>query len=193
MRDADVRASVLKMLADQHAGDRATRIVEEMGVWSGYARIDVAVINGELTGYEIKSDRDTLGRLPSQATLYGRVFDRVVLVVGKKHVQAAKKVVPRWWGITVAKLGPGGVGLTPQRTPKTNPSIDSYLLAKLLWRQEAIEALAAKNLAAGWRSKSVDDLHQRLASELPVSELASIVRSALKERSAWLGKPICNQ
>lgn len=113
MRDADVRASVIGMLREQHRGDDATRIVEEMGIWSGSARIDVAVINGELTGYELKSDRDTLGRLPAQVKLYGRVFDRVVLVVGRKHATAAQRVVPKWWGITIANLGPAGSILRP--------------------------------------------------------------------------------
>jgi hypothetical protein len=60
MRDRDVRAALLRRLSSDYADDADTRIVEEMGVWSGSVRIDVAVINGELSGYELKSDRDTL-------------------------------------------------------------------------------------------------------------------------------------
>lgn len=193
MRDADVRASVIGMLREQHRGDDATRIVEEMGIWSGSARIDVAVINGELTGYELKSDRDTLGRLPAQVKLYGRVFDRVVLVVGRKHATAAQRVVPKWWGITIANLGPAGVDLAPHRAPKLNPKIDAYLLAKLLWREEALAALTAAGLARGWRTRSVDALHRRLAAELPLSSLSNNVRSALKARAAWLGQPVSDE
>lgn len=186
MRDADVRASVIGMLREQHHGDDTTRIVEEMGIWSGSARVDVAVINGELTGYELKSDRDTLDRLSDQAKLYSRVFDRVVLVVGNKHAPSARKLVPRWWGITIAKLGPYGVDLVPQRVPKPNPTIDPYLLAKLLWREEALSILTATKLAKGWRTRNVDELHQRLACELPLPELSNHVRSALKMRPRWL-------
>jgi hypothetical protein len=68
-----------------------------MGIWSGSVRIDVAVINGELTGYELKSDRDTLERLPLQAELYSRVFDRLILVVGKRHAKKAIEHIPEWW------------------------------------------------------------------------------------------------
>lgn len=193
MRDADVRASVIEMLASRHDGDIDTRIVQEMGIWSGAARIDVAVINGELIGYELKSERDTLDRLPAQAELYGRVFDRVFLVVSKKHVFAARKVIPTWWGITVAELSNGKVALKPRRQAKPNPCIDGYLLAKLLWRDEALRILSAKQLAKGWRTRSVDDLHRRLATELPLADLSSVVRAALKERDAWLRQPLSNQ
>ena len=48
MRDRDVRAAVRQDLDARHGGDTETRIVEEMGIWSGTVRIDIAVINGEL-------------------------------------------------------------------------------------------------------------------------------------------------
>ena len=102
MRDRDVRAAVRQDLDARHGGDTETRIVEEMGIWSGTVRIDIAVINGELWGYELKSERDTLERLPAQAKLYSRVFDRVTLVVGTRHVGAAEDAVPPWWGLTIA-------------------------------------------------------------------------------------------
>lgn len=192
MRDADVRASVIRMLTERHAGDEDTRLVEEMGIWSGTARIDVAVINGELVGYELKSDRDTLDRLASQQELYSRVFDRVVLVVGRKHVEAAREAIPRWWGIMTAKMGPNGVSLLSRRVPKRNPKVDPYLLAKLLWRDEALSILEKLGLAKGWRTRSVDDLHRRLATEVAFETLSGCVRMALKLRGDWLRQPIGN-
>ncbi len=65
------------MLDAQHAGDDHTRIVEEMGVWSRFVRIDIAVINGKLHGFDLMSARDTLDRLPKQAAFYNQVSDRV--------------------------------------------------------------------------------------------------------------------
>jgi hypothetical protein len=64
MRDSDVRGATKAWLSAEYACDQDTRIVEEMGVWSGSVRIDIAIINGHLSGYELKSDRDTLERLP---------------------------------------------------------------------------------------------------------------------------------
>lgn len=88
--DADVRRALRRQLAQDHHPP-ATRIIEELGLDEGSVRIDVAVVNGRLLGYEIKSDRDTLDRLREQACVYCSVFDEVVLVAGKRHRAAAAR------------------------------------------------------------------------------------------------------
>jgi len=190
MRDADVRAAVLRALAEQHQGDDDTRIVEEMGIWSGSVRIDVAVINGRLTGYELKSDRDTLERLPAQAELYSRVFDEVSLVVGASHASKALGIIPAWWGVIVATERSGEVQLEKVRDPQRNPAPDPLLIARLLWRSEALAVLEARGLARGWRSKSAPQLHERLATVLSEAEISDAVRTALKQREGWLGQAV---
>lgn len=192
MHDRDIRDAVHVMLSKQHADDVGTRVVDEMGIWSGTVRIDIAVINGSLTGFELKSDRDTLERLPSQAELYSRIFDQMYLVVGSRHYAKARKLVPAWWGITVAKQGTTGVELVERRSARINPKPDPVLLAKLLWRQEALDVLEAFGLARGWRSKTTDMIHNRLATELPLDQVSNSVREALKKRSGWLGQFISN-
>jgi hypothetical protein len=186
MRDSDVRLAVKDWLQAKHAHDNDTRIVEEMGIWSGSVRIDIAVINGELSGFELKSDRDTLERLPQQADIYSRVFDQVHLVVGARHSQKASAVVPDWWGITVATQNAGKVELSLARSALPNPAPEPYLIAQLLWREEAVSVLEAFGLAKGWRSKRMKLIHERLAIELPLQELKSQVRSLLKTRRDWL-------
>jgi hypothetical protein len=193
MRDADVRAAVRQMLTEQHAGDDDTKIVEEMGIWSGSVRIDVAVINGRLTGYELKSDRDTLDRLPAQAELYSRVFDEVCLVVGARHAGKARRIVPRWWGVMVATVRKGEVRLQLVREGKPNPAPDPLLVARLLWRSEALAILEARGMAKGWRSKSAPQVHAHLASVLSQAELSDAVRAALKARQGWLGESVSDQ
>jgi hypothetical protein len=188
MRDPDVRSAVLARLNEVHANDANTRIVEEMGVWSGSVRVDIAVINGELTGVELKSDRDTLRRLSLQVDLYSRVFDRMELVVGERHMAAALSRVPTWWEITIATMAQGGVALELFRAGQRNSNPDAYLVAQLLWKDEAICLLEKFDLAKGWRSKRVKAIHQRLADELPYATLAESVRLALKRREFWLGK-----
>ncbi len=189
MRDADVRKAVRTMLDAQHAGDDQTRIVEEMGVWSGSVRIDIAVINGELHGFELKSARDTLDRLPKQASLYNEVFDRVTLVVASRHADKAMAAIPPWWGICVADgSSDTDVRLRHARASETNPDLKPIQLARLLWRAEAIEILTAKNLVRGFRSKGAEILAERLANLLSKDDLRFEVRSALKRRNNWLGQ-----
>jgi hypothetical protein len=188
MRDADVRKAMRRMLREQHSGEPDTRIVEEMGVWSGSVRIDIAVINGELSGFELKSDRDTLERLPFQADLYSRVFDRVSIVAGARHASKAFAQVPRWWGRMIAHPTPEGVDLELVQTSELNPAREPYLIAELLRKDEVLAALEERGLAAGWRSKKVRLLHERLSQLLDIDELTNCVRQALKQRDGWLRK-----
>ena len=78
-----------------------TIIVEELGLCRGSVRADIAVINGLMKGFEIKSDRDTLQRLLTQAMVYSRVFDTATLVTAERHVAGAMLALPPWWGIEV--------------------------------------------------------------------------------------------
>lgn len=182
VRDIDVRMAVRAKLAQQHAGDDSTRIVEEMGIWSGAVRVDVAVINGELCGYELKSDSDTLKRLPTQAEMYGKVFDRVTLVVGERLHKRALATIPEWWGCQVVALKDGVAILTDIREANKNPKIDPDILVQLLLKTEAIEILETVGLDKGWRSKKASDICARLIREIHAEDLASYVRTALKRR-----------
>ena len=186
MRDSDVREAVLARLERVYSGDDKTYVVEEMGVWSGSVRVDIAVINGELSGIELKSDRDTLGRLSFQSEIYSKVFDRVELVVGKRHADKIHQAIPDWWKITVATQVHNTIRLETVRDGTRNPKPDPFLIAQLLWKEEALTVLEKLNLAKGWRSKRVKHIHQRLASELSLTELGEHVRHALKHRKGWL-------
>jgi hypothetical protein len=182
MRDSDVRRAVKDWLGAEYAHDPDSYIVEEMGVWSGTVRIDVAIINGSLSGYELKSDRDTLERLPHQRDIYGHVFDYLHLVVGKRHAADAEKLLPSWWGIKIAVAAGSGVELLPHREATLNPSPNPYLIAELLSKEEAIGVLDALGSAKGWRSKPIRLIHEQLAGRLPLSELKDCVRAILKKR-----------
>ncbi|WP_051379612.1 sce7726 family protein [Bradyrhizobium murdochi] len=191
MRDFDVRKALRRDLDEQHRDDARTRIVEEMGIWAGSVRVDIAVINGELSGYEIKSARDTLARLPAQQTLYSQVFDRVTLVVAEHHAEKAAKLVPSWWGTLVATSPrEHEVFLRQTRPAFENPAVDPLQVARLLWRQEALAMLERRDLAKGYRSAPVDKLCRRLAAELPLDVIRLEVREALKARTNWSRKSV---
>ncbi|MCJ2042920.1 sce7726 family protein [Methylobacterium sp. J-059] len=193
MNDRDVRAAVLNWLDEVHAGQNNTLIVQEMGIWSGSVRVDVAVINGELQGFELKSARDTLERLPFQADLYSQVFDRVTLVVAEKHAEKASRIVPEWWGLSIATNSGGTpVMLSLGREAVRNPDLKPIQIARLLWRPEALALLDRHGLSKGFRSKPGDILAGRLAAELPLDILRDEVRAVLKARSGWLRKVVAD-
>lgn len=186
MWDQDVRVAVRHQLKCEHDGDEDTRIVEEMGIWNGSVRVDLAVINGQLTGYEIKSARDTLTRLSNQAALYNSVFDRVFLVAADRHIERANNEIPEWWGIISATSECNAVTLRTLRSGEANPSLDALQLARLLWRDELLSVLEAHGAARGYRSASREKLSAHLADVLDIDSLAAEVRSRLKGRKEWL-------
>lgn len=183
MRDIDIR---LKLLEDKrlHFGEPNTRIVEELGLCQGIARVDIAVVNGSIHGYEIKSAFDTLARLPGQVDVYNHALDFVTVVAAPSHATKIRKIVPRWWGIWTVVSDENGSRLETLREPRQNQKIDPFSLAQLLWREEALEALESEGLATGIRSKPRKELWQRLASDVTPERLGCIVRERLKQRPA---------
>ncbi|MEU9807578.1 sce7726 family protein [Mycobacterium sp. NPDC050853] len=180
MRDVDIRAALLDELRGEFCGDK---IVNEMGLCLGATRVDVAVINGSLHGYEIKSDRDTLVRLPGQVELYNRVLDFSTIVCGPKYVGKIRDAVPRTWGIVETRCIDGAVVLKRHRKPRKNRECDSLAIAQLLWRDEAASLLVARGEHVK-RRETRWNLWDRLA-EWPLGELQLSVRLQLKARPAW--------
>jgi hypothetical protein len=189
MRDIDIRRK-LRVDKRLHFGEPDTRVVEELGLCQGIARVDLAVVNGTIHGYEIKSDSDTLARLPAQVEIYSRALDFVTIVTAPSHVSKIRKIVPKWWGIWTTVSDHNGIRLEVSREHRQNPKVDPFSVAQLLWREEALEALENEGLVSGVRSKPRKELWLRLASELPPEKLGHIVRDSLKRRrSDWRSHP----
>lgn len=185
VRDRDIRQALLAQLDAEHRGDPDTLILDELGLCEGDARVDVAVVNGSLVGYEIKSERDTLVRLERQREAYDRVFDRVTLIVSPKHAEKVACLVPSWWGITRAVLRDRETVLEEYRPAELNRDVDSLAVAQLLWRDETLALLASRGLDRGLRSKPRRALWQALVAALAPDELADEVRRQLRIRRGW--------
>lgn len=156
-----------------------------MGILEGAYRIDAAVINGSMHGYEIKSTLDNLNRLPAQQAAYKKVFDRLTLVADEHHVEAAMKIVPPCWGLMVAGIRNGAPYVEELFQPRINFDVDPYSLCQLLWRDEALKLLSRKKMSAGMWNKPRRALWKKLASEIELVELKGLVRETLKRRRGW--------
>ncbi|WP_425249192.1 sce7726 family protein [Bradyrhizobium brasilense] len=188
MRDKDVRRALHGKVLREHHGQPDTLVLDELGLRHGTCRVDIAVVNGFLHGYEIKSDADTLDRLPSQVEIYGKVLDRATLVVGERHVEKAKAHLPDWWGIKVVCAGPrGGIDFEAVQPVRMNPAIDPLALAELLWRPEVIAILAARGVAPKTLRQPRGALYRHLVGLMPLQELRVTIRQQLKDRARWRG------
>jgi hypothetical protein len=184
--DILIRSALKKFLTNHHAQDEKVRIIEEFGVQHGTARVDIAVINGIIHGYEIKSDQDTLRRLPRQMGVFNLVFDKITLVVGKNHLYQAINMVPEWWGIIIVKIdNNGSLIFNVIRGEEFNKNQDSVSIARLLWREEALRILEKNKAANGFYSKSRDFIYKKLASVLDQEALSEEVRERIFLRTDW--------
>lgn len=186
LKDQDIRKVLLEELNKKYYHDPETRIVNEMGIIHGQTRVDIAVINGILHGYEIKSESDTLSRLPSQMDDYNKVFDRVTIVVSSKYLDEVRKMIPKWWGIVVVRNKNGQPLLRQVRKGRNNKNVDPYSVSQLLWKDEAIEILKEKGLHKGFLSKPKWEIYKRLVESVDLNELRKLVSIRLRVRENWL-------
>jgi hypothetical protein len=185
-KDKEIRLALhdKKLRAYREAPD--TIVVDELGLSHARARIDVAVINGCVHGYEIKSSLDSLDRLPSQLALYSQCLEKLTLVCAPRHTGGIEKIAPEWCGILEVEKGKrGGMKFHTIRRPLANPEIDAVQLAHLLWRPEAAELLARHGASKKMQKKSRKELYVSLAELLTIQELTAAIREFMKSRRAW--------
>ena len=190
MRDRDIRGALKQKLGTLFSNESGTLIIDEVGLCGGTARVDVAVVNGTINGYEIKSESDTLERLPGQQEIYSKILDTVTIITSENHIKKVRKQIPTWWGIMEVLEGFDGISFRVIREPASNPSVDPYALVQLLWRDEAIGILEKRGLSEGILGKPRRVLWQKLVDSLSVDELRDVVRERIKARTNWRSVPL---
>jgi hypothetical protein len=180
-RDAEIRAALKSWLAATAGPD--DYLMEELGLERGQARVDLAVVNGSISGYEIKSDYDSVRRLPSQARRYAKVLDQATLVASPHKLASARELVPAWWGLIAVTAHGGTVRFKQIRRARQNPSKDLRVIVELLWQKEALDLLEQHGLAIGIRSMSRSTAWDRIVKHLDVELVERVVRNRLKARA----------
>lgn len=186
LKDIDLRQALYAGEIHRHRlREPESRIIDELGIFEGKFRMDVAVVNTLLHGYEIKSDADNLVRLPNQQESYNKIFDKITLVAGESHVEEAFKILPSFWGLIAVSTISGRPVLKEIWPARLNPNVDAFSLCQLLWRDEVLSILRKKKLLGGLWSKPRKLLWQKLAREIDLIELKDLVRQTLKARKNW--------
>lgn len=184
MKDPCIREVLKKYDLKHFIEDTDSKIVEELNLPIARARIDIAVINGALHGFEIKSASDTLKRLPSQIEAYAKVFDFISIVTEAKYLAKVTEIVPNYWGLIICEEKDGETTSTEVRKPTLNTNKEGFYLAKLLWREELLEVL--KDNAIKHRKADRNWLLcEALSDNTDIEVLSLIVRQKLKDRRDW--------
>lgn len=176
MRDKDIRNQLLPYLKEEYMGDK---IIEEWGTM-GRVVLDLAIIGeATLTGFEIKSDRDTLSRLPKQVRYYNFLCDYNYLVVSEKYSSVAEDHVPSSWGI---------IFVTEQDIIIKRPAMENknrlLYMVNSLWKDELISILKENNIK-GYSNKNCRQLSQLIIKNMNEYDVRKIVCHKLKCRIGW--------
>lgn len=116
--DKCIRPVLLSELRSRYDNCSNTSIFEEFSIPRPSARIDVAVVNGSISGFEIKSDLDTLSRLKFQIPAYECYFEEMTLVTTAKHIDSSRIAIPARWGIKVFSKTDTSYAIEHVRHPK---------------------------------------------------------------------------
>jgi hypothetical protein len=179
--DQDIREALKKTLREQ---DSTAAIIDELPLLRGRGRADLAFVNGELSGYEIKSEADSLVRLGIQTDNYESVFEFNTIVAAKKHLKLARKRIPHTWGIIEARQVDGKTELRPKRQPQRNHKLNNSALARLLWKNECLAVLRKMGIES--RQQMPVAKLWSLMETIGTQQLCDEVREALKRRQARL-------
>lgn len=185
MRDPEIRLAAKASLLAQALQDSDAMVIDELGLKHGAGRIDIALINGELHGYELKSDQDTLQRLPRQIPIYGSVLDRVSLITTSSHIALAEALVPHWWEIILAEPSDSCIRFRVVRLGSCNENVVAQDVVKLLWRDEALTVLRELGAVDGMKSKPRKLIYKRICELADIHSIRFQVRKALKARTSW--------
>jgi hypothetical protein len=154
--------------------------VDEFWVPRSNERADIAVIGSRMDGFEIKTERDSLRRLPRQVAAYGRLFDRCTAVIAARHREAAEQLLPPWWGVTTVSVK-GSVTFAQIRASQPNLAVDPETLVRLLWKDEAMAAVTSLGGAPDPRASRAS-LWAHLLTAASLAQLKAAVRQALLRR-----------
>lgn len=187
--DAEIRPALRSRVVEPMSVGENVAVIEELGICRGQVRVDLAVVNGRLDGYEIKSDRDSLRRLEGQVDLYSKVLDRATLVVGERHLAEAVDSLPAWWGVLRVDPVSGPMRFEVVRQGDPNPGRDPRALAELLWLEEALALLEAHGAARGVRGKPRRVVWDRVCETCGIEEIGRTVRDRLRARATPRAAP----
>ncbi|MEQ6378489.1 sce7726 family protein [Bacillaceae bacterium S4-13-56] len=182
MKDADVRKLLLDDLIKEYGHDPATCIINELGIDFGASRIDVAVVNGIMHGYEIKSESDNLSRLPRQVKYYNKLFERMTIVTCSKYLDDVLEIIPTWWGVSVVSQKKDR--LISKRKGRLTSSQDKHFLLKLLWKKDLENLVDHLGLPKKTKKMRKNKLISLFMEEADLSIIRPFVYSVLKERKS---------
>lgn len=180
LNEAEIKAALIDKLIERGMLQDAV-LINEMVVANWSRRADIAVVNGRLYAFEVKSDLDTLQRLDGQISAYLDRFDKVTVVTTRKFSSLIFERMPPEVEIWEASSDGGEVSLRVARRGKTKEITCKRTLCGFLLKSEIISFLRQRNDQLALQDMSRENLIL-LVKPYPLKELRSYVLACLKAR-----------
>lgn len=188
--DAAIRSALHAKRLRRVKSHPNTLVIDELGLAHARSRIDVAVINGCIHGYEIKSAKDNLDRFETQIDIYRQALQKLTFVADPKHIASIINHAPEWCGVIAAEQGPrGGINFQVLRNAAANPEINPVMMAHLLWRNEVIELLNQAGYAPKDLRRPRKQLYEILCEAMTPREITAAIRAFMMHRQIWRDRP----
>ncbi|QCD44936.1 sce7726 family protein [Campylobacter mucosalis] len=176
MLEKDIKIEILRYL---YKSEKHSVLVPEVTVSNRYGnryekfvRADILALNGDISIYEIKSEKDTLARLPHQISKYMEYANKVSVVVDEKFLK--KLSLPDEVGVFVVS----GKKMEKLKSPTQKEiSKDSYL--RYWW------GIEFKKAFKGFQNVCYDSIikaENSIKAEFSLEEIKAFTLFRLKER-----------
>jgi frataxin-like iron-binding protein CyaY len=180
LNESDIKAALIDKLIERGMLQNAV-LINEMVVANWSRRADIAVVNGKLYAFEIKSDFDSLQRLEGQVSAYLDRFDKVTVVTTRKFANLISEQMPPDVEIWEATSEEGEVSFRVARRGKTKEITCKRTLCGFLLKSEIVSFLRQRNELSSLHEMNRDELIS-MAKGYSLKDLRSYVLSCLKAR-----------
>lgn len=185
----EIRESLKVWVKKMFGLDKDDILINELGFYNKCMsstvdksfRADLALANGRLVGFEIKSEKDSLKRWESQKVAYTNVFDEVWLCTHVKHMNNALEITPKHIGLILCD---NFSSMTVYRKAVRCHGMNNiYDLAGLLWRAEIDELAKLHRIEIKSRTTK-REAREILAEQLELEDVRRFVLNKLKVRKS---------
>ncbi|MEE5147983.1 sce7726 family protein [Pseudomonas alliivorans] len=179
LREHDIKTALIVRLHQKGMLDNAV-LINEMVVAKWSRRADLALANGTLQAFEIKSDYDSLRRLEGQLATFNSRFEKVTVVCAPKFTVEVLSQVSRDTEVLEVSEVDGSVSFKIVQRGRIRNIKDKKILLSFLLKKD-IQALLKQRAISNVMDLNRESLEAKCL-ELPVSVIRDFVIGTIKSR-----------
>lgn len=179
LREQDIKIALIDWLYKKGMLSDAT-IINEMVVANWSRRADLAIANGHLQAFEIKSDFDSLKRLDGQLKIFNSRFEKVTIVCAPKFTCEVSKRVSSDVGVVEYQSNNRGVRFKIIQKGRVCSRLNKFVYLGFLLKSEIKDLLNQYEIA--YSNELNRGCLEVLASKLALNKIREFAITSIKNR-----------